>query len=251
MLSANGVDFSYGSGPQILSEIDFEVNPGEVVGLVGESGSGKSTLGRLLAGMLTPTAGELGRHPDLERADVQVIFQDPYSALNPVLTAQTAVAEVLRVKAGLSRGEAKRSATMLLARVGIEGEATERRPRRLSGGQCQRISIGRALAIGPAVLIADEPTSSLDVSVQAQILNLLRELQRERGLALVLISHDLDVIRYMADRTYVMHEGRIVESGATETVYRERRHPYTQRLLGGSDLRGAAANLATNRGEDV
>jgi len=233
LLSAREVSFSYGSGPQILNSIDFELHPGEAVGLVGESGSGKSTLGRLLAGMAKPTAGDLGRDPGLGDSDVQVIFQDPYSALNPLLSAQAAVAEVFRVKGGRSRGESKRAARDLLAQIGIEGEATERRPRRLSGGQCQRVSIGRALAIEPAVLIADEPTSSLDVSVQAQILNLLKDLQRERGLAMVLISHDLDVIRYMTDRTYVMHHGEIVEAGPTDAVYRQPRDPYTQKLLSG------------------
>ena len=233
LLSAHGVSFSYRSGPPVLHAIDFELNPGEVVGLVGESGSGKSTLGRLLAGMATPGAGELRRDPGLGRSDVQVIFQDPYAALNPVLSAEATVAEVFRVRGGRSRREARRAAGELLSRVGIDGEATERKPRRLSGGQCQRVSIGRALAIEPAVLIADEPTSSLDVSVQAQILNLLKELQRERGLAMVLISHDLDVIRYMADRTYVMQAGAIVETGPTEAVYRDPRDSYTQRLLSG------------------
>ncbi|MBS1882971.1 MAG: ABC transporter ATP-binding protein [Actinobacteria bacterium] len=233
LLSARKVSFSYGSGPRILHSVDFELGAGEAVGLVGESGSGKSTLGRLLAGAARPTAGALERDPGLGDSDVQVIFQDPYSALNPALSALAAVAEVFRVKGGRSRGEARRAAGELLAQIGIEGEATERRPRRLSGGQCQRVSIGRALAIEPAVLIADEPTSSLDVSVQAQILNLLKELQRERGLAMVLISHDLDVIRYMTDRTYVMHGGEIVEAGPTEDVYRQPSDRYTQRLLSG------------------
>jgi ABC-type glutathione transport system ATPase component len=175
----------------------------------------------------------MGRDPALAKADVQVIFQDPYSALNPMLSAQVAVAEAFRVAGGRSRAEAKRAAAELLGRVGIEGEAAQRRPRRLSGGQCQRVSIGRALAVAPAVLIADEPTSSLDVSVQAQILNLLKDLQRERGLAMVLISHDLDVIRYMADRTYVMHAGEIVETGPTDAVYGRPQDSYTKKLLSG------------------
>lgn len=240
LLSARGVDFAYRSGSQILHSVDFELNAGEVVGLVGESGSGKSTLGRLMASMMPPTQGEVVMHSRLDRTDVQMIFQDPYAALNPKLSAQTAVAEVFRVSGNASRAEADQAAVELLSRVGIEGEAAERKPRRLSGGQCQRISIGRALAIEPAVLIADEPTSSLDVSVQAQILNLLKELQRERDLAMVLVSHDLDVIRYMADRTYVMHGGRIVDSGPTETVYQQPKNPYTQRLLSASQLGGQA-----------
>jgi ABC-type dipeptide/oligopeptide/nickel transport system ATPase subunit len=230
-LQAREVDFAYGKGARILHAIDFSISPGEVVGLVGESGCGKSTLGRLLAGMLAPTAGEIVQADDLRPGDVQVVFQDPYSALNPALTPRAAVREVFRTNGRMSRARADQAAVDLLAQVGIEGEAIDRRPRELSGGQCQRVSIGRALAMSPAVLIADEPTSSLDVSVQAQILNLLKELQSVRQLALVLVSHDLDVIRYMADRTYVMRAGVIVENGETSAIYNEPKDAYTQRLV--------------------
>jgi ABC-type dipeptide/oligopeptide/nickel transport system ATPase subunit len=231
VLQAREVDFAYGKSARILHAIDFSIRPGEVVGLVGESGCGKSTLGRLLAGMLAPTAGEIVQADDLRPGDVQVVFQDPYSALNPALTPRAAVREVFRTNGGMSRARADQAAVDLLAQVGIEGEAIDRRPRELSGGQCQRVSIGRALAMSPAVLIADEPTSSLDVSVQAQILNLLKELQSVRQLALVLVSHDLDVIRYMADRTYVMRAGVIVENGETSAIYNEPKDAYTQRLV--------------------
>jgi ABC-type glutathione transport system ATPase component len=231
LLEASGVDFSYRKGGQVLHSIDFVLMPGEVVGLVGESGSGKSTLGRLLAGTLEPTAGRISRAGEIRPGDVQVIFQDPYAALNPAMSARAAVGEVFRVKGGRSRADANRAAAELLAQVGIEGDAIDRRPRELSGGQCQRVSIGRALAMDPTVVIADEPTSSLDVSVQAQILNLLKQLQSTRRLAMVLVSHDLDIVRYMADRTYVMQGGAIVESGDTEQVYSEPRHAYTRRLV--------------------
>jgi ABC-type glutathione transport system ATPase component len=228
-LAARGVDFAYPGGPAILHDVNVDVAAGEVVGLVGESGSGKSTLARLLAGLHEPTAGTI------ERADadagVQMIFQDPYAALNPRMRAVDAVEEVFRVRAHTRGEQARAAARDLLEQVGLGEDAARRRPGRLSGGQCQRASIARALAAQPAVLIADEPTSSLDVSVQAQILNLLRDLQRERQLSIVLVSHDLSVIRYMADRTFVMHRGEIVESGATEALHDAPQHEYTRTLI--------------------
>jgi ABC-type glutathione transport system ATPase component len=227
VLAARGVSFSYEKGRTVLSEIEFELAPGEVVGLVGESGSGKSTLGRLLAGLHEPDAGEVVGAD----ADVQMIFQDPYAALNPRMTPFDAVNEVFRAKRRLDRGSASNSTRELLQQVGLGGEAMSRQPRRLSGGQCQRVSIARSLAADPSVLIADEPTSSLDVSVQAQILNLLRSIQARRELSVVLVSHDLAVIRYMAERTYVMYRGEIVESGPTDALYAAPKHPYTRKLL--------------------
>ncbi len=230
-LEAKAVSYRYRSGPQVLHDIDLRIGSGEVVGLVGESGSGKSTLGRLLAGSDVPSAGAIERDASMGPAAVQMIFQDPYAALNPRMSPLAAVGEVCRVRGGLGRAEVRQAASDLLASVGLSGDLILRRPARLSGGQCQRVSIARALAANPSVLIADEPTSSLDVSVQAQILNLLRDLQVDRRLSIVLISHDLDVIRFLADRTYVMYQGRIVESGPTATIYGSPSDPYTRRLM--------------------
>ena len=168
-------------------------------------------------------------------AGVQMIFQDPVGALNPWLSAREAVAEAVRHWYGTSRGEARRKAGDLLAETGLSGEAMDRRPRELSGGQCQRVGIARALACQPAVIVADEPTSALDVSVQAQILNLLVALQESHDLALVLISHDLSVIRHMTDDAVVMYGGRIVERGPTDTLMERPAHPYTQLLVDPND----------------
>lgn len=233
LLAAYDLDFAYSSGPQILHQVTVELHPGQTVGLVGESGSGKSTLGLVLAGLLDAKTGAVQRSATLTGPAVQVIFQDPYASLNPALTPLRAVTEVFGATQGLSKKKAEAAAADLLGRVGVQADASRRKPSRLSGGQCQRVSIGRALAANPRVLIADEPTSSLDVSVQAEILNLLKELQRERDLAMILISHDLDVIRHMSDVTNVMYQGRIVEAGATEEIYLQPGHEYTRRLLRG------------------
>jgi peptide/nickel transport system ATP-binding protein len=229
LLSCRSVSFHYGQGTEVLRGVDFAVGPGEVVGLVGESGSGKSTLARVLAGLLEPTSGDVTR--TVPGHGVQMIFQDPYAALNPRMTPLQAVTEVCRVMKRTNRRDAKMLAEELLQQVGIHDDAAHRRPTRLSGGQCQRTGIARALASDPAVLIADEPTSSLDVSVQAQILNLLRDLQSARALSIVLVSHDLDVVRYMAQRTYVLFRGEVVEHGDTDTLYTAPENEYTRLLI--------------------
>lgn len=223
-----------------LHPTDFKLNQGAALGIVGESGSGKTTLGRILVGALGPTSGTVRiqgrawseiRHKDDVRRRVQMIFQDPYSALNPRLTPRQAVGEVLRVWGGLRKQEAGEQAARLLTEVGLAQDAFDRRPGQLSGGQCQRVGIARALAADPLVLVADEPTSSLDVSIQAQILNLLANLRQKRGLALVLISHDLSVIRHVTEETFVMYSGRVVERGPTRSVLSAPSHPYTRILL--------------------
>jgi oligopeptide/dipeptide ABC transporter ATP-binding protein len=223
-----------------LEGIDLEIRVGDTVGIVGESGSGKTTLGRLLVGTLEPTDGQVlvrgrtwasVRRRDPVRREVQMVFQDPYGALNPWMTARQAVAEVFRVWQAAGRREADGRAEEVLHEVGLTADALDRRPAQLSGGQCQRVGIARALAAEPSVLIADEPTSSLDVSVQAQILNLLTRLQSSRGLAIVLISHDLSVVSHVADRTLVLYAGRLVERGATSAVLTTPAHPYTRVLL--------------------
>lgn len=241
VLEATEVTLRYRSdGPDIVRGVSLEVHAGDSIGIVGESGSGKSSLARVLVGALEPTTGsvlvqgkrwrEVSRK-DPQRREVQMVFQDPYGSLNPRRTALETVSEVLRVARGLRGGAADDGAADLLREVGLPADAFGRRSSRLSGGQCQRVGIARALACEPTILVADEPTSALDVSVQAQILNLLEDLREKRGLALVLISHDLGVIHYATKRTLVMHSGSVMECGPTHLVFTEPRHHYTKALL--------------------
>ena len=228
---------------EILKDVSLSVAPGETVGLVGESGSGKSTLARTLLRLYMPTAGTIlfeGRditaltEAELRpiRARMQIVFQDSQSALNPRLSIGTALAEPF-----LSYGRAKTSkealglAAGLLERVGLSAAMASRYPHQLSGGQRQRVGIARAIALNPSLVVADEIVSGLDVSVQAQILDLLRTLKRETGMALVLISHDLSVVRALCERVVVMQHGRIVEAGTSESVFSAPQHPYTRKLL--------------------
>ncbi len=216
--------------------VSLHVDRGETLGLVGESGCGKSTLARLALGLEPPTAGrvvfdgrDLGglRKAELRalRRRMQIVFQDPYASLNPRWSVGRSVGEGPAVH-GLGVCVAG-----LLERVGLPADAAERYPHAFSGGQRQRIGIARALAVDPELIVLDEPVSSLDVSVQAQILNLLSELQQERELAYLFISHDLAVVRHVSHRVAVMVQGQIVEEGPTEAIYRSPRHPYTRRLL--------------------
>jgi oligopeptide/dipeptide ABC transporter ATP-binding protein len=222
--------------------VDLTVAPGQTLGVVGETGSGKSTLGRLVLGLERPTAGEVlvdGRSTaGLDRAgtrqlrrDVQVVLQDPYTSLNPYLTVGSAIGEALQVTGVSSRRERKERAAELVQQVGFPAEWVDRKPGQLSGGGRQRISIARALAAGPRLLVADEPVSALDVSVQAQVLNLFQRLQAELGLAYLFITHDLAVLERIADEVAVLYLGRVVESGPARAVFDEPRHPYTQALL--------------------
>jgi oligopeptide transport system ATP-binding protein len=221
--------------------VDFVIHRGESVGLVGESGCGKSTLGRCITGLLEPTAGEVrlnGRPLKTGlRADntgprvAQIIFQDPYSSLNPRMTVRQAVTEVLRVHHKVPGQQANRRCLELLDLVRLSRQVANAYPRQLSGGQRQRVSIARALAVEPQLLVADEPVSALDVSVQATVVNLLAELRRELGLTLLLISHNMAVVRHVCERTMVMYLGRIVESGPTAQLFSDPRHPYTRALM--------------------
>jgi oligopeptide/dipeptide ABC transporter ATP-binding protein len=256
VLETRGLVHSYfAHGPRAVDDVTVAVEAGETLGIVGESGSGKTTLGRLLIGALEPTAGvvevegrawsAIGRK-DPTRRRVQMVFQDPYGALNPWRTPLETVAEVIQVWDGASARAAAERAEALLAEVGISEDAMRRTPRKLSGGQCQRVGIARALAADPEVLVADEPTSSLDVSVQAQILNLLRSLRERRGLALVLISHDLSIVRYATDRALVMYGGQVVEEGPTEALLADPVHPYTRVLVDAIPGREGPAEMVRN-----
>lgn len=222
--------------------VSFSIRPGETVGLVGESGSGKSTTGRAILGLAPVSNGsirflgrEISRVRGKERRalsrQVQVVFQDPYSSLNPARTIGQSLAEMLHGDPDISKAGRRTRAVELLERVGIDKSALAMYPSQFSGGQRQRIAIARALMPGPRLVICDEPVSALDLSVQAQVLNLLRELQRNLGISYLFIGHDLSVVEYLAHRTLVLYKGRIVESGPVDVVHHQPRHPYTQTLL--------------------
>ena len=235
--------FSRGKGAvKAVDGVNLTINEGETVGLVGESGCGKSTLGRTILRLIEPTSGEVifqGKNlltmPQRElrdmRRQMQIIFQDPYASLNPRMRVGDIVGEGLEIHK-LAKGKAKRDRVMeLLHQVGLREDHYDRYPHEFSGGQRQRIGIARALAVSPKFIVCDEPVSSLDVSIQAQIINLLQELQEKMHLTYLFISHDLRVVEHISHRVAIMYLGKVVEIAKGETIYRDAKHPYTRALL--------------------
>ena len=237
-----------------VNDVSFTVDKGESFGLVGESGSGKTTAARCILRLTTPTAGEIRFDGEPIRSmsrqqlrrlrrSIRPVFQDPYASLNPRLPVGESVAEPLVVHRIGTVASRRGRVEDLLDQVGLDRSHLRRRPDELSGGRRQRIALARALALGPRLVVLDEPVSALDASVGAQIVNLLMRLQRDLGLALLFITHDLRLVRHMTTRVAVMRAGRIVETAATQTVFAAPRHPYTRTLL-------ASADLSSRRGQD-
>ena len=226
-----------------LNGVNFSIASGRSLGIVGESGSGKSTLARLVMALDTPTSGTvelLGRNlhqlPTEQlrqaRRDFQMVFQDPYGSLDPRQTVERIVTEPLQAQGQTTRAEQREQAAQVLAQVGLRTNDLGKYPHEFSGGQRQRIAIARALITRPRLIVADEPVSALDVSVQAQVLNLMQDLQQQFGITYMLISHDLAVVNYLCDEVVVLYQGRIVERGSPGELFRNAQHPYTQSLVG-------------------
>ena len=241
-----------------LDGVSFELGPKQTLGIIGESGCGKSTLAKALMGVESPTQGQIFFHGDLSQnlnpkefhQTIQMIFQDPYSSLNPRKQAWQLIAEPLFINTQLSKPQCYQQALKLMEKVGLRPELSHRYPHMFSGGQRQRIGIARALSLKPKMLICDEPVSALDVSIQAQVLNLLMELQNEMGLSYLFISHDLNVVKHLADKILIMYLGKIVEYGDREEIFNNPQHPYTKALMENSlTLEGQDQNPQPLQGE--
>jgi oligopeptide transport system ATP-binding protein len=225
-----------------VDDVSFDLFEGEVLGLVGESGSGKSTTGRLILRLIEATEGEVyfngenilkadGKRLRSLRKEMQIIFQDPYSSLNPRMTIGKILEEPFIIHQMGNKAERKGKVLKLLEKIGLHPDAVSRYPHEFSGGQRQRVGIARAISLSPRLIVADEPISSLDVSIQAQIINLLEDLQKEFNLSILFIAHDLNMVRHLSNRVAVMYLGRIVELARTEDLFKNPRHPYTEALL--------------------
>jgi peptide/nickel transport system ATP-binding protein len=241
LLTAENLTKTYGQST-VVDRVSFTIERGETLGLVGESGSGKSTVARMLLRLVEPTSGSVlfdgqnvlaANRPQLRalRRRMQMVFQDPYGALNPRMRVREIVAEPFAIHGGYSRDHIRHHVSELLVEVGLDPNAESRYPHEFSGGQRQRINIARALALRPEFLALDEPVSALDVSVGAQVINLLRDLQRKHGLTYLFISHSMPLVRYLCDRVAVMQRGRLVELGPALEVCENPREPYTQALI--------------------
>ena len=239
LVDVRGLVKEYGAGARVVDDVSFAIRRGETLGLVGESGSGKSTVARMLLRLVEPTAGEVryggvdllaassGAMREMRRR-MQVVFQDPFAALNPRMRVREILAEPFAIHGERCSAERLR---VMLGEVGLDESALERYPHEFSGGQRQRVNIARALALRPEFVVLDEPVSALDVSVGAQVVNLLRELQRSYGLTYLFISHSMPLVRYLCDRVAVMQRGRLVELGECQQVCGEPAHEYTRRLI--------------------
>jgi ABC-type glutathione transport system ATPase component len=236
--------FGMRAGGQVraVNDVSLTIESGETLGLVGESGSGKSTLGRMLLRLIEPDSGEVtfdghdvlhagGAELRRLRRDMQIIFQDPFGSLDPRMTVEQIVCEPMAIHGSESRSGRRQRAAELMRAVGLDASALARYPHEFSGGQRQRVGIARALVLRPRFIVADEPVSALDVSVGSQIVNLLRQLQRDFSLTYLFISHSMPIVRYLANRIAVMQHGELVEVGPTEQITAAPRHPYTQALL--------------------
>ncbi|MEI6799080.1 MAG: oligopeptide/dipeptide ABC transporter ATP-binding protein [Pseudomonadota bacterium] len=240
---------------QAVRDVSFVLYPGQTLGIVGESGSGKSTLARALIRMLPATGKVMFEGTDLltlppaqmlaRRSDIQMVFQDPFASLDPRMTVGQIVAEPLRTHyPRLSAAEVKARVQVMMDKVGLLPNQINRYPHEFSGGQCQRIGIARALIVEPKVLICDEPVSALDVSIQAQVINLLAELRRDLGLAMIFIAHDLSVVKHISDRVMVMYLGKVMEDAPKAALFAAPQHPYTQALLSAVPIPNPAAERA-------
>jgi oligopeptide/dipeptide ABC transporter ATP-binding protein len=247
LLEVNDLVIRYGRSPMAAVDVvSLSIAPGETVGLVGESGSGKTTIGKAILGLQKVTSGTISyAGTDITHAgpkqrrglggDLRAIFQDPYSSLNPRLTVGASISQPLLV-AGVSRAEALDKAREMLLAVGLPADAVDRYPRQFSGGQRQRIAVARALITEPSLVICDEPVSALDLSTQAQVLNLLADLREQRGLAYLFIAHDISVVTFLAQRVVVLYRGQVMESGPSREVTQRPRHPFTQALTAASPV---------------
>jgi ABC-type glutathione transport system ATPase component len=242
LVEARGLVKEYGAGARVVDDVSFEIQRGETMGLVGESGSGKSTVARMLLRLIEPTAGEVryggvdllaassGEMREMRRR-MQIVFQDPFAALNPRMRVREILAEPFAIHGDRPKKGVSARLLEMLRTVGLDESALERYPHEFSGGQRQRINIARALALRPEFLVLDEPVSALDVSVGAQVVNLLRDLQRQYGLTYLFISHSMPLVRYLCDRVAVMQRGRLVELGECEQVCDAPAHEYTRKLI--------------------